>query len=139
MGVADIVEMFAIEQKFNVLTKTVLLLYDEAHDIKLVNLDENNAQNSEIIQANHGALKIQRLTNDMFITLDETGTQIRRLIVKYSAKGIELNEIVIYETDLNAKIIHFVGEIGKLYLMVDERFEITIKVLSFDQNPKRMT
>lgn len=40
---------------------------------------------------------------------------------------------MVYETDFKAKIINFVGEMGKLYVMVDERIEITIKVLSFQQ------
>ena len=76
------------------------------------------------------------MTNDMFVTLDAKGTQLRRLIVKSSAKGFEIQELLIYETDFNQKIINFVGEVGRLYVMVDERIEITIKVLSFD---KKMT
>ena len=69
----------------------------------------------------------------MFVTLDTTGTQLRRLIVKSSAVGFELHELLIYETDFKAKIINYIGEVGKLYVMVDERIEITIKVLIFDE------
>ena len=75
----------------------------------------------------------------MFVTLDSTGTQLRRLIVKSNANGFELNELLIYETDFGAKIINFVGEPGKLYVMADERFGITIKMLSFEDQPNAMT
>ena len=74
----------------------------------------------------------------MFVTLDETHTQIRRLVVRYDSTGFELHELIIYE-DFNAKIVNFVGEQGKLYCMVDDRLEIKIKVLNFEEtmiNPR---
>ena len=43
-----------------------------------------------------------------------------------------MHESIIYQ-DFNAKIINVIGEVGKLYIMVDDRQEIKIKVLSYSQ------
>ena len=54
------------------------------------------------------------------------------MIVKSTANGFELHELVIYE-DFKSKIINFIGEMGKLYVMVDDRYEVNIKVLNFEK------
>ena len=46
--------------------------------------------------------------------------------------GFELHELVIYE-DFKSKIVNFCGEMGKLFVMVDDRYEVKIKMLKFEQ------
>lgn len=71
-----------------------------------------------------------RLSEDTFVTIDDTGHKLRLLIVRYEISGFQLHETVIYQ-DFNAIIKNVVGELGKLYVMLDDRLEIQIKVLSF--------
>lgn len=59
--------------------------------------------------AKHKAKKILRLSNEMFVTLDENNSQLRRLVVRYDASGFELHELIIYE-EFNSKIVNFLGE-----------------------------
>jgi hypothetical protein len=51
--------------------------------------------------------------------------------VRYDFKGFEIRESVIYQ-DFNGKIVNVLGEVGKLYIMVDDGLEIKLKILSFD-------
>ena len=88
--------------------------------------------NEIICKADHTASKLVRISNDTFITVDTQCHKIRRCVVRYGTQGFDLHETIIYQ-DFNATIINVVGELGKMYVMVDDRLEIKIKVLSFNE------
>lgn len=86
----------------------------------------------------HEAAKIIRLSEDTFVTMDQMGHKLRRVVVRYVNNGFELHESIIYQ-DFNANIINVIGEVGKLYVMVDDRLEIKVKVLSFAESMTNVT
>ena len=59
-------------------------------------------------------------------------------MVQYDNNEFKLHESILY-SDFNATIINVVGEIGKLYVMEDDRLEIKIKVLSFTESMTKLT
>ena len=84
------------------------------------------------------ASKIIRLTEDTFVSIDSTGHKLRLYVVRYEVNSFHLYESVIYQ-DLNATIKNVVGELGKLYIMVDDRLETRIKVLTFSETMTNLT
>ena len=62
---------------------------------------------------------------------------LRRVVVRYDFVGFEMRESVIYE-DSNVKIINVLGEVGKLFIMVDDGVEIKVKILSFVETMTNM-
>ena len=107
-SIDDAQEFFAVEHKVSVHKKAALLVFDGSN-ITLIQLHAAKSKRDKLRMAKHKASKILRLSNEMFVTLDETHTQIRRLVVRYDSTGFELHELIIYE-DFNAKIVNFVGE-----------------------------
>ena len=103
----------------------------------LIELHASKALQKETV-AKHEAVKILRLSEDTFVTMDLTGHKLRRLVVRYGKNGFDLHESIIYQ-DFNAKIINVIGEVGKLYVMVDDRLEVKIKVLSFAESMNNLT
>ena len=63
---------------------------------------------------------------------------MRRLVVQFDNNEFKLHESILY-SDFNATIINVIGEIGKLYVMEDDRLEIKIKVLSFSESMTKLT
>jgi hypothetical protein len=49
-----------------------------------------------------------------------------------------MRESVIYE-NLNVKIINVLGEVGKLFIMVDDGLEIKVKILTFVETMTNMS
>ena len=91
----DVEELFAIEHRVSVAKKTALLAFDGA-EITLIGLHPTNSALNTVSKARHRASKILRVTNDMFVTLDESATILRRLTVKAELSEYEVHELVIY-------------------------------------------
>ena len=108
--------------------KTALLVYGN-NKLTLINIHANKDLQSQFGSKNEAA-KIIRLTEDTFVAMDTMGHKLSRIAIKYQGNGFKMHETVIYQ-DFNAKIINVIGEVGKLYIMVDDRLETKVKVLSF--------
>ena len=65
--------------------------------------------------------------------VDATQHKLIRVFVKYGPNGFDLHESIVYQ-DYSVKIVNFLGEKEKLYLMVDDKLEVKIKVLSSDKS-----
>ena len=90
------------------------------------------------INAKNEVSKILRLSEDNFVAIDDTGHKLRLMVVKYEPNGFQLYETLIYQ-DFNATIKNVLGELGKLYIIVDDRLEIKVKVLTFSESMTNMS
>ena len=81
----DAQEIFAIEHQVSVQRETSIMIYDGAK-ITLISVN-TNPDLRKIQYAKHKANKIIRLTNDTFVTMDETCHKLRLLVARYINNG----------------------------------------------------
>ena len=70
--------------------------------------------------------------------MDETCHKLRLLVARYINNGFYLHENIIYQ-NFNANIINVVGEIGKLYVLLDDHLDVKIKVLNYADSMTNLT